>query len=150
MNPAANKYDKITSITKRALDVLFVLNPRGTSLGIFAGIVLHGVVKVFEPSLSSIEGIDILALSHWHFMGLGVFAFNLPAFFNRNKIDPQIEEALVYIRKQIELGTVNNWQAQQMYVNLHSKVLSSVVLNEKEEKNRRNLEKILGDAIEKK
>lgn len=145
----SSKFDQFTSILKRALDILFVLNPRGTSLGVFAGIVLHGIVKVFEPSLVGIKSINILALTPWHFIGFGVFAFNIPAYFTQNKIDPKIEEAFAYIRKQIELGTVNDWQAKQMYVNLHSKVLSAVVLNEKEENNRRKLEKVLGEAIEK-
>ncbi|MCI5142118.1 MAG: hypothetical protein D3909_10450 [Candidatus Electrothrix sp. ATG1] len=140
----------ITSILNRALDILFVLNPRGTSLGIFAGIIFHGIVKALQPLHSKLEYINLLALSHWHFIGFGVFLFNLPAFLTRNKIDPKIEEGLSYIRKQVELGTVTDWQSQQMYVNLHAKVLSSIVLNEKEEENRKKMEKILVDDINKK
>lgn len=143
-----NKIDQITAIAKRALDILFVTNPRGTSLGVFVGIFIHGLIGFFKPAFASISSVNFEAFQLWHFISMGVIAFNLPEFLKKNKIDPKIEEAFQYIKKQIEAGTVNAWQAQQMYVNLHSKVLSAVVLNEKEEANRRTLEKTLSKGID--
>lgn len=141
------KVDQVTAIAKRALDILFVANPKGTSLGIFTGITIQGFVAVFEAKLISLFQINISALKLWHYIAIGVITFNLPAFLTRNKIDPKIEEAFTYIRNQVESGTVNRWQAQQMYVNLHAKVLSSIVLNEKTESSRRKLEETLVKGI---
>lgn len=141
------KIDQITAITKRALDILFVANPKGTSLGIFTGIAIHGIVGIFESKLITLFQININALKQWHYIAMGVLAFNLPDFIKRNKIDPKIEEAFAYIRKQIDAGTINRWQAQQMYVNLHAKVLSSIVLNEKTDSSRRKLEETLSKGL---
>ena len=142
-----SKLDQITAFAKRALDILFVANPKGTSLGIFTGITIHGFVGIFEAKVTSLLQINISALKQWHYIAMGVIAFNLPDFLKRNKIDPKIEEAFAYIRKQVAAGTVNRWQAQQMYVNLHAKVLSSIVLNEKTETSRRKLEETLAKGI---
>jgi len=142
-----SKLDQITAMAKRALDILFVTNPKGTSLGIFSGITIHGFVGLFEAKLNSLLQINMSVLKQWHYITMGIVAFNLPDFLKRNKIDPKIEEAFTYIRRQVELGTVNRWQAQQMYVNLHAKVLSSIVLNDKTENSRRKLEETLAKGI---
>jgi hypothetical protein len=123
--------DAITRYGKQALDVLMVFDPRATSLGIFAGVLFHGIVGLFAPVLSTIQVINIAALRFWHYLAVGVFMFNIPKFIRRNKIDPKITEALNYIKDQKQSGHIEEWQAKQMYVNLHQKVLENIVLEAK-------------------
>ena len=92
--------DFLTSALNRATDTLFVLNPRGTSLGVFFGIALHGFLNLIHPALGS--------LRHWitagrvtavHFIAAGIVIFNLPHLFARRRLPDQIEDAFEMIRR---------------------------------------------------
>jgi hypothetical protein len=120
--------DEISEITRKAINILFVANPRGTSLGIFIGVVLDGLVGLFTPLLKSIQWLSISAIKIWHLIGLGVFSMNLPSYLKRKEVDPSIKNAISFIESEKEKGNITEWQARQMYVNLHTKVLESVAL----------------------
>ncbi|MFT6910311.1 MAG: hypothetical protein ACJAS1_007039 [Oleiphilaceae bacterium] len=120
--------DEISRITRKAINILFVANPRGTSLGIFIGVVLDGLVGLFTPLLKSIQWISISAIKTWHLISLGVFSMNLPSYLKRKEIDPSIKNAISFIESEKGKGNITEWQARQMYVNLHTKVLESVAL----------------------
>ncbi|HDZ9460342.1 TPA: hypothetical protein RU014_003419, partial [Vibrio cholerae] len=75
-------------------------------------------------------------------IGLGVFLFNIRPFLNRNKVDPSIDEAISYIETQRKLGRIDEWQAKQMYRNLHNKVLENVLLNKEQEELSKTMQSI--------
>ncbi len=69
-------HDEATSVIKRALDLLFIKNPTGTSMGVFLGIVLHWVTMLFLPTIKSWNIIDTNALRLEYFIPAGIFLFN--------------------------------------------------------------------------
>ncbi|CAK2367960.1 hypothetical protein [Vibrio sp. 10N.222.55.B11] len=125
--------EQVTVLVRKAINILFVSNPRGTSLGVLSGIVLDGLIGLFNPFLKSVSIINIGLIKFWHLIGLGVFLFNILPFLNRHKVEPSINEAISYIEKQKQLGSIDEWQAKQMYRNLHSKVLDNVLLNKEQQ-----------------
>tara|TARA_A200000159_G_scaffold1453_1_gene1618 strand:- start:2776 stop:3225 length:450 start_codon:yes stop_codon:yes gene_type:complete len=120
--------NEVSEITRKALNILFVANPKGTSLGIFIGVLLDGLIGLFSPLLKSIQWLSISAVKTWHLIGLGVFSMNLPSYLRRKEVDPSIKNAIAFIESEKEKGNIAEWQARQMYVNLHTKVLESVAL----------------------
>ncbi|MCD6724107.1 hypothetical protein LT012_11645 [Vibrio cholerae] len=136
------KSEQMTVLVRKAINILFVSNPRGTSLGVLSGIVLDGFISLFNPFLKSITVINIGLIKLWHLIGLGVFLFNIRPFINRNKVDPSIDEAISYIETQRKLGRIDEWQAKQMYRNLHNKVLENVLLNKEQEELSKTMQSI--------
>ncbi|EQA7395492.1 hypothetical protein ACYEVY_003481 [Vibrio cholerae] len=137
------KSEQMTVLVRKAINILFVSNPRGTSLGVLSGIVLDGFISLFNPFLKSITVINIGLIKLWHLIGLGVFLFNIRPFLNRNKVDPSIDEAISYIETQRKLGRIDEWQAKQMYRNLHNKVLENVLLNKEQEELSKTMQSIV-------
>ncbi|MFM5740416.1 hypothetical protein ACET6T_17020 [Aeromonas veronii] len=127
------KTEQMTVLVRKAINILFVSNPRGTSLGVLSGIVIDGFISLFNPILKTIAVINISLIKLWHLIGLGVFLFNIMPFLNRHKVDPSIDEAISYIETQKQLGRIDEWQAKQMYRNLHNKVLDNVLLNKEQQ-----------------
>src|SRR6185295_19326583 len=119
----------ITSLTKKATDILFVQNPRGTSLGILLGFIVDGLFLVLRPLFISSQIIDISSINIFYFIALGIFLFNLPLYFRRQQFDPKIEEALAFIKDAKKHGNLSENQIRQMYRNLCEKVLQGVELD---------------------
>lgn len=126
--------DKITEIVRKAINILFVSNPKGTSIGVFLGVVIEGVIGLISPFLITIEWISISSVELWHLIGLGVISMNLPEYMRRKKIDPSIKNAIEFIEIEKSKGNISERQARQMYSNLHKKVLESVALETREQK----------------
>ena len=80
--------NETSEITRKAINILFVANPKGTSIGIFLGVVLDGLVGLFTPLLKSIQWLSISAIKTWHLIGFGVFSMNLPSYLKRKEVDP--------------------------------------------------------------
>lgn len=121
--------EQITELARRSINILFISNPKGTSIGVLAGVVCDGVLGLFAPALKAIELINIAAIKAWHLIGLGVITANLPSYLRRSEIEPSIVKAIDFIEEQKKKGNINEWQARQMYANLHSKVLDNIVLD---------------------
>jgi hypothetical protein len=122
--------DNASEVARKAINILFVANPRGTSIGVFIGVVLDGLIGLFAPLLKGIEVISISAIKLWHLIGFGVVSMNLPSYLKRKAIDPSIANAILFIEKEKEKGNILEWQARQMYANLYAKVLESVTLED--------------------
>jgi len=125
--------DQTSEFFRRAINVLFVANPKGTSIGILLGVVLDGVIGFFSPLLKTVEWVSVSAIKIWHLMGLGALIMNLPAYISRKDVDASIVKAFKFIGEQKASGNISEWQSKQMYVNLLNKVLESVALNEGKE-----------------
>lgn len=119
--------NEISELLRKAVNVLFISNPQGTSLGVLIGIICDGLLGFFSPVIKTVEFIDITAIKIWHLTSIGVFSMNMPYFLKRNKVDPSILEAISYIEEQKSRGNISQWQINQMYENLHDKVLSEVM-----------------------
>lgn len=126
--------DQITVFVRKTLNILFVSNPRGTSLGVLFGIILDAIIGLFNPFFKTVSIINIGFVKLWHLIGFGVFLFNIVPFLKRYEVDPSINEAISYIEEQKQLGNIDKWQAKQMYRNLHNRVLENVLLNESQQK----------------
>lgn len=120
--------DKATELARRAINILFVSNPKGTSIGVLVGVILHGIIGVLSPALKTIEWLNMGALQLWHLICLGVATMNIPPYLKRHEIDPSIQSAFEYIKLQQDNGNISEWQARQMYINLSHKVLENIVL----------------------
>lgn len=120
---------KITEIFRKAINILFVSNPRGTSIGVLIGVILDGLLGLFQPILKAAEAFNWGAIKMWHLVGFGVLSMNLPSYLRRKDIDPSILNAIKYIEDQKANEQISDWQASQMYVNLHQKVLENIDLD---------------------
>src|SRR5437763_1479235 len=100
--------DGLTANFKRAADVLFILNPRGTSIGVMLGILLHGVALVFSPVFQRHRDVlDVAQVSVYHWIAGGIVVLNLPTFLRRRALPFEIEDAFEAIRRsKSELSAV--------------------------------------------
>jgi len=135
--------DKISFGFARALDIVFVANPVGTSLGIFTGFVLKGMIAFFSPTLLAFKAVNFAALRTYHLCALGVVGFNIGPYFKRSKIDPRITSAIQFIEDEAEKNNLPEWQRKKMYENLLAKVLANVVLDENTAKEFRSFREML-------
>ncbi len=142
------KNEIVTQYIRKSINILFVSNPRGTSLGVLIGIVFDGMIGLFSPYLKSIEIINIDAVKIWHMIGLGIIFTNLPEFLKRNETDPSILNAIKYIENQKAKKNISDWQAKQMYMNLHQKVLENITLDKKTNEQSEKIQKIITESDE--
>ncbi|MDR7246847.1 hypothetical protein [Priestia megaterium] len=96
------------------LDNLILRNGKATSLGAFWGVVLSGIVNMFEPTLKKMKFIDIEKLAYYHFIAFGIVIMNLPWFTKKPSFSPQMEDALDAIKLAKENG-VSEVQLKLMY-----------------------------------
>lgn len=134
--------DNITLFVRKALNVLFVANPKGTSIGILIGVVLDGLIGLFEPTLKAFQAINIAAVKMWHLVALGVVGINTPSYLRRKEIDPSIVNAMNYIEELATKSQLPDWQVKQMYANLYQKVLENMSLDIESEKIAQNISSI--------
>jgi hypothetical protein len=120
----------ITEFIRKSINILFVSNPRGTSLGVLIGVILDALLGLASPLLRTVEALNFGAIKMWHLIGVGVVSMNLPSYLRRKEVDQSIVNAIEYIEEQKKNGAISDWQARQMYVNLHNKVLESVTLDQ--------------------
>jgi hypothetical protein len=125
----AHGLDTLTAGAKRALDTLFVANPTGTSLGVFCGVLFHGMLQFLAPSLSQIEAVRFSAVRMWHTCAAGIIVFNIRPYLRRSKIDPRVTEALDFVEAVAKRTKMPALQRKRMYENLIAKILADVVLD---------------------
>ena len=122
--------EKMTEFIRKSINILFVANPRGTSIGVLIGVILDGILGLFSPLIKGVEALNFGAVKMCHLIGLGVVSMNLPNYLRRKEVDPSISNAIKYIEEQKRNQSISDWQAKQMYANLHQKVLECVTLND--------------------
>jgi hypothetical protein len=135
--------DKASAFASRAIDLLFVVNPKGTSLGVALGVVLNGVIALFNPILSQIKSISIGAINIWHEVFFGVFIFNIRPYIRRNKVDDKLHEALEYVRKLEKENKITKVRASHMYNEILKELIRQVTLDGTHEKQKKDIQEIL-------
>ena len=125
-----NLVDQATSVIKRAIDLLFVKNPKGTSMGVLFGLLTEIIIKIL--GLTGFSKIGTL-----YYILFGIFVFNLPSALRRHSLDPQIEAALHSITRARKSGSISRQQEREMYIRLYEKVLGQIDLKEAAKKKSR-------------
>ncbi|MGC0118579.1 hypothetical protein [Pseudoalteromonas piscicida] len=108
---------------RKAVSFLFVSNPRATSLGIFLGFTMDGLLGFISLTY---KGVNFAAIKIWHLVAVGILGMNLPSYLNRNEVDPSITKAIEFIEQGVINGKINKNQAKLMYNQLYIKVLEHV------------------------
>lgn len=122
-----NLGDYVTSLIKRAVDILFVKNPKGTSMGVLFGILTEMILRNFGY-------LDFSKISTLYYILFGIFVFNLPSALRRHSLDPNIEATLRSITKARRNGSISRQQERDMYIRLFEKMLAQIELKEEIEK----------------
>jgi hypothetical protein len=138
--------DSATNVVKRATDILFIMNPKGTSMGVLSGIVINGLVEIFNPLLKAQKALDFTRIGTIYYLLFGVFVFNLPSAFRRHSLDPQIESALDSIKKAKREHNISSAQARIMYLGLYERVLAQIVLDKDTREKIHRLESLSNDS----
>lgn len=122
--------DVASSMLARAGDILFVQNPRGTSLGVFSGVSADGAIKFFSPALRGLRTwVDPERVSCLFWISAGVVAFNVPHLLRRRQLPDSIENAFEVIRRLKHEG-VSSVQIRMHLVALLNEVVSKVNLDQ--------------------
>ena len=136
--------NKLTLNIKRATDVLLIENPVGTSMGIFAGIILYGLIGLFSPMLQTITIIKISAIKWYHLVAMGIFGFNAKSFFVKTKYPIEVERRIELIEEMQNKGKITQSQADIMYHSLIKKYIESVHFDEELKADMDKWNRILG------
>lgn len=118
--------DLVTAFLSRAGDILFVQNPKGTSVGAFSGVALEGMLKFFSPALGRLK--DWIAPERLHtlyFVAAGIFIFNLPTLLRRRQLPNSVEDAFEVIRRMKREGA-SSAQIKMQLLALCSSVVEQV------------------------
>lgn len=115
--------DITTAGLSRASDILFVQNPKGTSFGVFLGVVVDGIVKLAAPLFKRYETwVDIGRLNVVHCIAAGVVLLNITHIFRRRQLPNSVEDAFEAIRLLKKSG------ASPVQVKLQLLALCSIVV----------------------
>ncbi|MEN3331479.1 MAG: hypothetical protein V7641_844 [Blastocatellia bacterium] len=120
--------DSVTAFLKRATDILFVQNPKGTALGVLFGFMLYGLSLMFAPALGKISFIDLTKVYAIYYVIFGMFVFNIRSYFRRREFSPEIEKAFEVIREARKSGNMGELEAKIEYRKLIHKVLEEVTI----------------------
>jgi hypothetical protein len=100
-------------------------------MGTVFGVVLHGLVNLFSPTLQLISFIKISSLSIFHYVAIGIFGFNFKHMRNHHKVKPEIEDALSFIEEQQRKGNITKKEASQSYRELITQAVENAKLDDK-------------------
>lgn len=115
-------------ILRKAINILFVSNPTGTSLGILFGVILHSFLVLLSPLFVGSDIVDIKSITPFHLIAFGVFLINFPAYLRRDRVDSSIEHAYQFIDKMAKEGKLSKIECVQSYRKLQMQVLKNVTL----------------------
>lgn len=120
--------DKWSDIVRRAINILFTLNPLGSSVGLIGGYVLHGIFIAFLPAFSDVSWFNPAALKVGYFMGFGLVFVNIFTYLRRNNVDPKIQAALNFIQHQVNMGHITQLDGKQAHRLLIKEVVANVMI----------------------
>lgn len=83
----------------RLIESLYVSNPVGTAGGIVFWIIIDSFLPVISAALGGFIFDEVMDVGVFAWMALGVFLFNIPLFFIRPKLHPEMEQALMVIER---------------------------------------------------
>lgn len=143
-----NHMNKLTAVFKIATDILLVKNPVGTSMGLLFGVIAHGIASLFAPVIELTWALRLSVLKIYHFMAIGVFGFNIKSLNAKNKIPPDVEEAIQMVDKLEKQGKISMSQATLYYREITNRVIENVKLNNNAEIQAELFREILKKQVE--
>lgn len=120
----------IPTVARKAVNILFVGNPEGTSLGAVLGGLLSGIFSSFEPILKSITWFDATKLGTLHFVALGIFLFNIGKYLKRNEVPIEIFTATKFIEDSVRSKRITKQEGAIQYAQLIRRYTDSVMSDE--------------------
>lgn len=130
MNPFA---DKFSHTFKVAIDTLFIKNPTGTSLGVLLGIIIQGILSLIEKIYLLKYNFISEKYGVIYTISFGIFIFNIKPYFTRNKISPQIIEAVDFIEDQYKQGRISKIEKKTYFRQLINQTVKNVTLDKETE-----------------
>jgi hypothetical protein len=135
--------DFVTGFVRKAINFLFVSNPRATSMGLLFGFVCQGFSGLASP-IAIKHGIPLESVGIWSWLALGVLVFNFPQLVKREPLGAEVEAALRAIRRATREGQLSKTQSKIMYVSLIQRAVERIPLNRETTEQLRHLEKNSG------
>jgi len=118
--------DILTAGITRASDILFVQNPKATSVGAFFGITLDGLLKLFRPTVGRFrDWVSLEESSVFYFIAMGIFFFNVPFLFRRRQLPNAVEDGFEILRRMKKDGA-SAVQIRMQYMALFQATLDRV------------------------
>jgi hypothetical protein len=92
----SERENKASAVALRALDILWLQNPRGTSLGVCAGTFVASLIHSATGPVY-LGAFDLTRIGTWAYLAAGVFAFNFHTLWHRRALPPKVEDAFAAI-----------------------------------------------------
>ena len=132
--------EKLSLSIKKATDILLVMNPIGTSMGFFGGIVLHGFFKALSIFFDPFKG--IIKIEMYYYIILGIFTFNIRQFYRKDKVPLELIEKVKFIEEMEKSGKITKLEAKMRYRQILSEVIKSVQFDASTEKDMKKINEI--------
>jgi hypothetical protein len=95
-------------------------------MGALGGFAVYVLRLIFDPIISAISFLDITRVTHYHFVLLGVFTFNLPSFLQgRVSLPLEQEQELERVRRLADAGVLAPEDRKELYVSIVRQQMSS-------------------------
>lgn len=120
--------DAISKILSHALDILFVKNPKNTSLGVLFGVILRTLSEI----IFYFFGMTI-RISYAFFIALGAFAFNVPSLFRKHEINESLETMMHYIEEGQKRGNFTPQEKREQWKRFINAVNEQTQIGEEKE-----------------
>lgn len=119
--------DWLTKALGRYIDIVFVDNPIGTSMGALGGAILVLLTRLLAPLLRRMTVIDVLAPHPILYICLGIFSANLKRFIRGDSLPAALEARLRLIRDELRAKRISKREAQALYKELLEEAVAEVV-----------------------
>ena len=104
--------DKTSFYFNRAVELLFLSQPTRTSMGIILGVILNGLLSLFEPILVDYHFINIQSLKPWHLIAFGVLVANIRSFFRAFRKQSIDDENIDKVFQLIQDGNFSKFRKE--------------------------------------
>ena len=102
-------------------------------MGLLFGVIAHGITSLIAPLIELSWTLRLSVLKIYHFLAIGVFSFNIKSLNPKNKIPPDVEEAIQMVDKLEKQGKISMAQATLYYREITNRVIENVKLNNNDE-----------------
>lgn len=121
--------DRITLVVRRLLDILFLANPIGTSVGVLAGVVFDAVLKLFQPTWQNSRVVDPAQVHVWHLVAAGILIMNV-RMATRRRVPTQVDALFVELREAYRMKALTLTDLRMRYRALIDAVIAQVQISD--------------------
>ena len=132
--------EKFTLYIKKATDILFVMNPIGTSMGILGGITLYGFLSLLSSFYEVFK--KFILIGEWYYVVFGIFTFNIRQFYRKDKVPLELIEKIKFIDEQEKTNKITKGNAKMYRNKIILQYLKDVQLDAPTEKEMKRINKI--------